>query len=440
MKQDSKIVTIESFYSKKLDNTRKIYVYLPPSYNGNLNKRYPVLYMHAGQRLFDPVRENDESWNVHKTVDLLIDENLIHEIIIVGIAHKRIINTNEYCHFISPDEHIQCSGLLYEEFIVNELKPYIDSNFRTLNDPENTALIGSSAGGLSTYHIGFRRSNIFGKVGILSPFFVKVNDFNHSEQKLYMCFNEKKPLKIYIDIGGAEGMFLVRHVREVIDYLLNLGYKSGEDLIYYHDQNSAHFEKDWGKRVHIPIIYFFGNIGKVKSINLLGGNIVGIEGVKVNTNPIITYESGFIMTDVDGQYMVEQPDVLEIKKDGTIIPKKKGSTLVTYLLKNLKISKTYTVVSALSDFVKVTVTVTVPENTPDNEHLYMSMGMILDKVSKNYYVGKFTLPRGLACEFKFTRGFRKFEVDKEGNHIPNRKFEATHDLELNYTVENWGEL
>ncbi len=71
------------------------------------------------------------------------------------------------------------------------MKPYIDENFRTLTNTENTALIGSSAGGLSTYNIGFRNPEVFGKIGMLSPFFVKVED-DHSELKLYEMYEGKK--------------------------------------------------------------------------------------------------------------------------------------------------------------------------------------------------------------------------------------------------------
>lgn len=204
MVQASKVITIEDFYSETLENSRKLFVYLPPGYEKHSQERYPVLYMHAGQRLFEPLLKNDESWNVHKTADELILEGKIQKIIIVGIAHKRIIENNEFCHFISPDKHIKCSGLLYEKFIINEVKPYIDDNFRTMSDAKNTALIGSSAGGLSTYNIGFRNPKVFGKIGMISPFFVKVED-DHSELKLYEMYKGKKDLKVWMDIGSAEG-------------------------------------------------------------------------------------------------------------------------------------------------------------------------------------------------------------------------------------------
>jgi len=437
MSLKSRIMIVEPFYSKTLDNSRKIFIYLPPSYDTAVDKKYPTLYMHAGQRLFDPIRENDESWNVHKAADKLIEENKMQEIIIVGIAHKRIIKTNEYCHYVSPDRDIRCSGLLYEEFLINELKPYIDSRFRTLKDCENTALIGSSAGGLATYHIGLRNPDIFGKIGMLSPFFVKVNDLDHSETKLYKECNKKEKIKIWMDIGGSEGMFLVRHVREVVDHLVKLGYQSGEDLIYYHDPLGAHFEKDWGERIQLPLLYFFGDIGKPQSIELDGRNVIGLKGINVKINPIVTYDSGFKMSDLAGEYSVSDPNILEVSRDGTLIPKEKGTTKVTFMTGGLQVSREYTVIDELSEFVNVSISVEVPEHTPENDHIYISSGMILNKIGRYRFEGTFTLPRDLACEFKFSRGFRLFEVQKDGSPMKNRRFEATEDLQLNYKVENW---
>ncbi|UTR16851.1 alpha/beta hydrolase-fold protein [Salipaludibacillus sp. LMS25] len=433
----SKVIINENFYSTVLENSRKIVIYLPRSYEKVLNKRFPTVYIHAGQRIFDPIKENEESWKVHKVADKLIKEKKIEEVIIIGIAHKRITDTNEFCHFISPDKHVRCSGLLYEKFIINELKPYIDSHYRTLPDCDNTALIGSSAGGLSTYHIGFRNPDIFGKIGLMSPFFVKVNDNDHSETKLYNEFGKKENLNIWIDIGGAEGMFLVRHVRNVADNLVKAGYKYGEELVYYQDPNGAHFEKDWGERVHLPLLYFFGDIGHPQSIILDGRNIVGLKGIEVKVNPIITYDSGFIMSHIDGEYIVSRPNILEIRRDGTIIPKNEGTSLVTFISKGLKATKEYKVIKELSECVNVSMTVNVPENTPENDHIYISTGMILNKVDNYQYEGNFKLPRDLACEFKFSRGFRLFEVKRDGSPMNNRKFKATKDLKLNYTVENW---
>jgi len=437
MERASKVITIENFHSEILENSRKLFIYLPPGYESNSYQKYPVLYMHAGQRLFEPVIKNDESWNVHKTTDMLIYEGKIQEIIIVGIAHKRIIENNEFCHFISPDKHIECSGLLYEKFIINEVKPYIDEHFRTLTNAENTALIGSSAGGLSTYNIGFRNPEVFGKIGMLSPFFVKVED-DHSELKLYEMYEGKKDLKIWMDIGSAEGFFLVKHVRDIAETLLKNGYKYREDLIFYQDPNGAHFEKDWGERMHLPLIYFFGDVGNIVNVTLDGRDVVGLTGMKVKINPIVTYDSGFEMSVLDGVFVVDNPDVLEVMGDGTIIPKKIGEAEVTFVTQGVKgIPKKYKVIETLSEFVDVSVTVEVPENTPVGERIYMSVGMILDRIEKNRFAGNFKVPRDLACRFKFSRGFRLFEVDKLGKPIPNRKFKATKDLQLNYTVENW---
>ena len=147
----SRMVEIADFPSVSLSNTRSLYVYLPPSYHENTEKHYAVLYMHDGQHVFSS-DERGGSWDMHVTADRLVSEGRMEEIIVVGIAtvpHQRL---NEYFHD-NPRMHQvfdpPFAGERYETFIIEEVMPYINQNFRTLRGPEHTAMMGSSAGGSS---------------------------------------------------------------------------------------------------------------------------------------------------------------------------------------------------------------------------------------------------------------------------------------------------
>ncbi|MEW9701739.1 alpha/beta hydrolase [Paenibacillus sp. SI8] len=443
----SSIVTIDGFHAHKLNNERKIFVYLPPSYKRNTAKHYPVLYMHAGQRAFEPVSPGSESWNIHQAADRLIKEDLMDEIIIVAIAHVRPVESNEYYHYSAPVEeaaNIRCSGLDYEDFIIHDLKPYVDARFRTMQDQENTGLIGSSAGGLSTYHTGFRRSDVFGKLIMLSPYFIKAHlddtfEGKLREEMLYRPFDgkHKPPLKIWMDIGDAEGLFLPRHIRKVVSELVEAGFRYGDEIAYLEQPDAAHQEADWGKRVHIPLLYMFGRPGKAVSLELIGRGIVGRTERTCQINAVIRYDSGFAMTELKGTYYVENPDVLEVLPDGTLVPKRTGTTMVTLFADGLKASRTFTVVQELPKYVTVCMNVEVPYDSTPVKYIYGGMGMKLMYQGGNGYSGCFLVPRDCGFRFRFTKGFRKFELDAAGNVNLNRYFRADKDLVLHYKVERW---
>lgn len=448
MPGQSAIVTIDSFYARRLNNERRIFVYLPPGYEERTSKRYPVLYMHAGQRAFEPAKPGTESWNIHKAADRLIEEGIIEEIIIVAIAHVRPVTSNEYYHFVAPAaeaKHIACTGLDYEHFIIRDLKPYIDRRFRTLPDPANTGLIGSSAGGLSTYHIGFRNPDVFGKLIMLSPYFVKAwldenGEAKLGEETLYRPYTDKLPLKLWFDIGDAEGLFLPRHVRGVVDRLVAAGYRYGEDIGYLLKPDAAHQEADWGERVHIPLIFMFGKTpGRVAAVELLGRDSAALKGMKTQINAVARYDNGLELSVLNGDYRVQDPEVLEVLPDGTVKPKREGETAVTLTVDGVEATRTYRVVNELSEFVNVAMSVEVPPESAPAESIYGGMGMKLMRDGDGRYAGRFLVPRDTGYRFRFTRGFRRFETAADGSALPNRAFRAAEDLVLHYKVERWEE-
>lgn len=442
------IVTVEGFRASRLDNERRLFVYLPPDYEGEKSKHYPVLYMHAGQRAFDPAAPGTESLRIQRAADRLIREGKMDGIIIVAIAHVRPAEANEYYHFKAPAEEagaIRCAGLDYEDFVVSEVKPYIDARFRTLPDPVNTGLLGSSAGGLCTYHMGFRRPDVFGKLMMLSPYFVKaqLDDDAPSglrEERLYEPYRGKYPLKIWMDIGDAEGLFLPRHVREVAVALIGEGFRYGEELAYLEQPDAAHQEADWGDRVHLPLLYMFGRIGKPVSLELRGRTEIGLAGgYPAHVNAVLRYDSGFAVSVLDGAYRVSDPAVLDALPDGTLIPHGTGAATLTLKAGGLEATGVYTVIPSLSAHVAVEMTADVPPEAAPPEAIYGGMGMRLVHAGGTRYVGRFRVPRDTGYRFRFTKGFRKFETDAAGGVLPNRAFRASDDIALHYEVARWEE-
>ena len=158
-----------SFHSRHLPRDRDIIVYLPPDYDADHERRYPVFYLHDGQNLFDAETAfGGEEWHLDETAEQLIRAGSIQPLILIGIYNGED-RVEEYTP--TTDEHNRIGGraVLYAAMIIDELKPFVDSQYRTLAGPQNTALGGSSLGGLVTLYIGLRHPEIFGKLAALSP-------------------------------------------------------------------------------------------------------------------------------------------------------------------------------------------------------------------------------------------------------------------------------
>lgn len=227
---------------------RDVIVWLPPGYDKEIDKRYPVLYMHDGQNIIDPKTSSfGYDWQADETSDSLIRAGKMQEIIIVGINNTKD-RTAEYSYTEK--------GRSYMRFIVEKLKPLIDKTYRTLPDRNNTATMGSSMGGLISFMLVWEHSEVFSKAACLSPAF-KIRKLDYLP---YVTGYDgpKKPIRIYIDNGGI-GLEkqLQPGVEETIGVLKNIGYKEGEDLLIYFDKNAEHNEPAWAKRLHIPMQFLF---------------------------------------------------------------------------------------------------------------------------------------------------------------------------------------
>ncbi|MCK7520815.1 MAG: alpha/beta hydrolase-fold protein [Ignavibacteriales bacterium] len=158
-------------------------MWLPPSYELNLEKRYPVLYMHDGQNVFDPATSSfGYDWRADEVADSLINAETINEIIIVGI-YNTTDRGFEYSY--SP------LGYKYMDFVVSKLKPFIDSEYRTLPDAENTAVAGSSLGALITFMLSWNYPDVFSKAACFSSA-LKIQDLNYVDTVSQLFWEQRK--------------------------------------------------------------------------------------------------------------------------------------------------------------------------------------------------------------------------------------------------------
>ncbi len=231
-------------YSRILDSKRDFFVWLPSGYNDNSVKRYPVLYMLDGQNLIDPKTSfAGKDWQVDETVTRLIREHKIKEIIIVGIY-----NSKDRLEEYSDSE----KGERYRKFLIEDLKAFVDSKYKSLTDNKNTAIMGSSMGGLASFLIAWKHPEVFSMAGCLS------SSFYYNDDKVFKMLEEyketKKQIKFYID-HGEDG--LVRG-QKMFCKLTQMGYVIGTDLDYFYAHGAEHNESEWAKRLERPLLFFFG--------------------------------------------------------------------------------------------------------------------------------------------------------------------------------------
>jgi predicted alpha/beta superfamily hydrolase len=247
----------KALQSQFLENSRDVIVYLPPAYNSSPDLRYPVLYLHDGQNLFDAATAfAGNEWGLDELAEELIRNREIQPLIIVGIYNTGPARLSEYTHV--RDRHRRGGrGRAYAKFIVEELKPFIDTEYRTLTDAPNTGLGGSSLGGLVTLYIGLRFPQIFGKLIVMSP---SVWWANRAILKEVGRVRKKSNQEIWLDIGTCEGQnaaTCVQNVRDLYDALVAKGWRPQNDLMFIEDEGAGHDEKAWGNRMRGALKFLF---------------------------------------------------------------------------------------------------------------------------------------------------------------------------------------
>ena len=236
--------------SPQLQNYRDVLVALPPSY-GEGHHRYPVVYMHDGQNLFDPATSYAGDWNLLVTLADLAGEGI--EAIVVGIANKGSFRRYEYSPFRDP-EHGGGDGDRYLAFMTDTVRPQVDRDFRTLTGPGSTVVAGSSMGGLISLYALYRRPDVFGGAAAFSP-----SAWFAEDALIKLAAAEPPPAgRLYLDVGTAESPVLVDSVRQLRDTLVEAGLSEGEQFHYLEDEGADHHEAHWGRRFRDALPFLLG--------------------------------------------------------------------------------------------------------------------------------------------------------------------------------------
>ena len=236
---------LEHFYSPQLGNRRDLLVWLPPTYFAS-KRRYPVLYMHDGQNVFDTLTSFAGEWGVDESMTQLTDEGV--EAIVVALpsidGHPFGVRQEEYSPFIGEGGR-GGRGDAYLAFLVESVKARVDTDFRTLPTPAYTGIAGSSLGGFISLYTLYARPATFGFAGAFSPYLQFSEEiFSISERPL------ETPATVYLDVGTKEtgdGEGDAKYVASVGRMAVLLERK-GMKLKLVVEENGQHNEAAWGRR------------------------------------------------------------------------------------------------------------------------------------------------------------------------------------------------
>ena len=239
-----------AFFIPQLNRPRRVWIYLPPSYNSS-TKKYPVMYMHDGQNVFDDLTSFSGEWGVDEAMDTLGLKT--KECIVVGIDNGGNKRLNEYCPYDFDLKGIAANnvsgkgeGALYVDFLAKTLKPFIDKKYRTLKDSKNTFTAGSSMGGLISMYAVLKYPKVFGGAGVFSPaFWVGPKIFDDIKAK-----GKKVNAKIYFYAGDEEGETMVPMTLKAFNEMHKVSKSKMCEVIR---AGGKHNEQRW--RIEFPLFY-----------------------------------------------------------------------------------------------------------------------------------------------------------------------------------------
>ena len=235
---DNVYVMDDDFYMPQLMRNRRIWIYLPPDYDSS-DKNYPVLYMHDAQNLFDASTSFSGEWEVDETLNELHAAG-DYGCIVIGIENGGVHRLNEYSPWYNAQYQAGGEGDEYTEFIVNDLKPYVDANYRTLPGREYTGIMGSSMGGLISHYAGIGYQDVFGKVGAFSCSFWFANESFLQVGDV----GDQSDMRVYYLAGEGEGSTMIDNTNGMYNLMLANGFSENE-LLKDIDADGQHSEWYW---------------------------------------------------------------------------------------------------------------------------------------------------------------------------------------------------
>ncbi len=329
-----------TFQIPQLGRTRRVWIYLPPQYQTDSTKRFPVLYMQDGQNLFDKTTSFSGEWEVDETLNRLAQQG-DKGCIVVGIDNGGASRLNEYSPWMNA-RYGGGEGTLYAKFMVETLKPYIDAQFRTKPDRLNTAVGGSSMGGLIAMYAAVEYQDVFSKALIFSPAFW----FNDSSYTHVVLKGNRQPMRYYLLAGQLEDNgSVVQDLNKMEKMFLGIGLMTKINYLIVPKADGQHTEWFWAREFGDAYKWLFAE--NTTSVTENGAQQEGVDvsdKIKIFPNPtdsVLNLETSenlkyvnLLIYDILGRLMHIQPykksdiNVNYLKSGSYVLMGMKGKTVL----------------------------------------------------------------------------------------------------------------
>lgn len=312
-REENVMILDEEFLIPQLNRTRRIWIYLPMGYDTSETK-YPVLYMQDGQNLFDKNTSFAGEWEVDETLNKLFQTG-DKSVIVVGIDNGGLNRINEYSPWVNT-QYGGGQGDNYSRFIVETLKPYIDSHFRTKPDRINTGIMGSSLGALISFYSAIKYQDVFSKVGVFSPSFW----FSDEVYTYVSNMGKKHKMNIYLLGGEQESANLINDMKKMVSTLKRAGFEDSEIKMVTHP-DGQHSEWYWRREFKNAYLWLFNKNTLSSSFFLRKNNLILYPNPVIDKFNILNshklVNANLLLYDISGKLKystsVAENDIIQLK-------------------------------------------------------------------------------------------------------------------------------
>ena len=247
----------EAFAIPQLRRSRRVLVYLPADYGAQPKRRYPVLYMHDGQNVFDAATSFSGEWGVDETLDRLRAAGKDPTgSIVVAVDNDGPHRSDEYIPWRNAAIKGGGQGGAYVDFLALTLKPYVDAHYRTRPDAAHTGVAGSSLGGLISVYAALKYPRVFGQVGAFSPAFWVCNDSLRAFARTHPA---ARTARFYFVCGPTESETMLPLMAQWRDELRAEGVPAA-NLSFQAPADGQHREWFWQREFPAAYQFLFGPV------------------------------------------------------------------------------------------------------------------------------------------------------------------------------------